>query len=135
MSQTKLGGVGVLLLVLGIGSLANGVWMLLDTVRWFGLIAVDTGDLNPHLVRDVGAAYVMVGVALTWAALRPGLRLPLTATATVFLTLHAVTHVYDLLVGALPASHWLEDAPGVFFPSIATLALCFLFAKQEPGAA
>ena len=124
--------VGWLLLVLGFGAAVNGVWMLLDAGRWFGLIATATGDLNVHLVRDVGAAYVTVGVALVWAARRPGARLPLTATAAVFLGIHAVGHVFETATGALPADHWLADAPGVYLPALLTLALAVHFARARP---
>jgi len=122
---------GWLLLVLGVGAAINGVWMLLDAVRWFGLIAAVTGDLNVHLVRDVGAAYVTVGVALVWAAQRPRARLPLTATAAVFLGIHAAGHVFETATGALPADHWLADAPGVYLPALLTFALAVHFARAR----
>ena len=131
--KNKLGGLGVLLLVLGAGMLANGIWMLADTARWFGKIAAVTGALNPHLVRDVGAAYVTVGVALTWAAFRPGWRFPLTAVATVFLVIHALDHVVETGVGILPAHQWWADLPGVYLPAVITLVLTVSFARAPQG--
>lgn len=118
-----------ILLVMGIGAAVNGIWMLLDAVRWFGLLASATGDLNVHLVRDVGAAYATVGVALVWAARRPAARLPLTATAAVFLGLHAAGHVFETATGALPPDHWVEDVPGVYLPALVTLILAVRFAR------
>lgn len=106
------------LLALGVGSLLNGGWMLLDAARWFGLIASDTGPLNLHLVRDVGAAYAAAGAALVWGALRPALRGPLAAMAAVFLGLHALTHLYEAASGVTSLGHVLEDFPGVHLPAL-----------------
>lgn len=113
----------LVLLVLGAGAALNGVWMLLDAARWFGLIAARTGPSNLHLVRDVGAAYLASGVALLWAARRPALRGPLAAVAGVFLGLHALTHVLEVAGGSSSPVHLLEDLPGVHLPA---LLVCWL---------
>ena len=118
-----LGAVGWILLAVGAGLFLNGVVMLFDSVRWFGLIASDTGHLNVHLVRDVGEAYATTGVALLWGALRPGVRGPLVAVAATFLSLHALGHVYETAVGELPHDSWLEDLPGVYLPAVLVSAL------------
>jgi len=112
-----------ILWVLGVGACINGVWMLLDAARWFGLIAASTGASNVHLVRDVGAAYLTSGVALVWAARRPALRGPLSAVAAVFLGLHALTHVLEAASGVTSLGHLLEDLPGVHLPA---LLVCWL---------
>jgi hypothetical protein len=46
------------------------------------------------------------------------MRLPLAATATVFLTAHALLHIYDTAVGNLPSDHWYLDFVGVYLPAI-----------------
>lgn len=107
-----------LLVVLGAGAALNGVWMLLDAARWFGLIAARSGPSNVHLVRDVGAAYLTSGVALLWAAWRPALRGPLVAVAAVFLGLHALTHLLEAASGTTSPAHLLEDLPGVHLPAL-----------------
>jgi hypothetical protein len=109
---------GVILTVLGVGACLNGLWMLLDAARWFGLVAASTGPSNVHLVRDVGAAYLTSGVALLWAARRPPLRGPLAAVAGVFLGLHALTHVLEAASGVTSPGHLLEDLPGVHLPAL-----------------
>lgn len=120
-----IGSAGWVSIVLGAGALLNGVVMLIDSVDWFGAVATATGDLNVHLVRDVGEAFTAAGVALIWAGLRPGVRFPLTAVASVFLTLHALGHVYETSVGELPHGSWLEDLPGVYLPALVVLYLTF----------
>lgn len=112
-----------LLLALGAGSLGNGAWMLADTARWFEAIAAETGALNLHLVRDVGAAFAAAGVALVWAALRPAVRGPLAAVAGVFLGVHAAIHVAEVASGGAPLEKLLSDLPGVHLPALVVLAL------------
>jgi hypothetical protein len=43
--------------------------------------------------------------------------------AGLFLVLHALIHVADLVAGRLPGEHWLVDLPGVFVPAILILVL------------
>jgi hypothetical protein len=112
-----------LLYVLGAGAVLNGVWMLLDAARWFGLVASDTGPLNVHLVRDVGAAYATAGAALLLGARRPELRAPLAAVAGLFLGLHALTHLYEAASGVTSLGHVLEDFPGVHLPALLVIWL------------
>ena len=112
-----------LLIALGIGAIANGLFMLLDAERWYGLVASSTGAYNAHFVRDIGAAYGTAGVALVWGALRPAVRGPLAATAALFLGLHALTHVLEATTGVTSLGHLLEDLPGVHLPA---LLVCWL---------
>jgi uncharacterized protein DUF4345 len=110
----------------GLLNLANGFWMLVAPASWYhGLPAAvpDTGPLNLHFVRDIGAAFVTIGVALCVAA--PGARrhpAVLRATA-LFYGLHALVHVADLCGGRLAPAHWAVDFPGVFLPAIVLAVL------------
>ena len=108
----------ILLTALGFGAIGNGLFMLLDAERWYGLVAAGTGPFNVHFVRDIGAAYLTAGVALVWAARRPALRGPLAATAALFLGLHALTHVFEVATGVTSPGHLLEDLPGVHLPAL-----------------
>jgi hypothetical protein len=110
----------VLFWILGLGSLANGAWMLLAPASWYvGLPAdvPDTGPFNEHFVRDIGAAFATLGLAFALAASRPAHQRAVLLAASAFLGLHALIHVADLASGRLPASHWLTDLPGVFLPA------------------
>lgn len=116
-----LDGWGWLFLVMGGGLLGNALWMLAGPMHWYAELPAavpDTGPFNPHLVRDVGCAFLAAGLALVWAARVSAWRYPLVATATLFLGAHAVLHVYDTAAGNLPGDHWWLDAPGVYVPAL-----------------
>ena len=107
-----------ILLLLGIGGTVNGLIMLFASEPWFASIAADTGPFNAHLVRDVGAAYVTSGIASIWAARVPRWRTPLATAAALFLGLHGLIHIQEVLSGAQPPAHLLEDFPGVYLPAL-----------------
>ncbi len=111
------------LLLLGALALGNGLIMGIAPEPWFVRIAADTGPLNFHLVRDVGAAYATSGIAALWAARAPQFRGPLALTAALFQGLHGAIHVFDVLAGTQPASHLLEDFPGVYLPTLVLIGI------------
>ncbi len=132
--MTRLDGLGWLLLVLGLGAVANALWMLAGPMHWYQELPAgvpDTGPFNPHFVRDIGCAFLTVGVAQVWAAFAPRWRLPLVALSAVFLVTHAVLHVYDTLVGNLPPSHWSLDLPGVYLPALVLAACTVVLTRQR----
>ena len=117
----------VLLWVLGITSIANGLWMLGGPEAWYHELPAgvpDTGPLNSHFVRDIGAAYLTIGAMVCAAAEMPHYRRFAVAVAATFNALHAGIHVADLMTGRLGLDHWLIDAPGVFAPAILLAVLC-----------
>lgn len=107
--------------VLGVVSLLNATWMLLHAWSWFAWIpgVTDTGDANAHFIHDVGIAYAVCGAGLLWCTRgAPGAR-PVYLGVTAFFVGHALGHVLEILLGALPPSHWLIDLPLVFAPALA----------------
>lgn len=132
MSDEGTKGLSLTTGVLGALAVASGAWAMFVPGHFFASVAADTGTLNVHLMRDVGAAYVTAGVALSWAAAARGRgRARLVWIAGLFLTLHAAGHVHEIATGALPASHWLEDLPGVFAPALLVLVLAALWGRRE----
>lgn len=114
-------------LFLAVTNVANGLWMLLLPQRWYHDLPAgvpDTGPLNTHFVRDLGAAFFTIGVALLVASSRPAMRRPVLLFSTLFYVLHAAIHVRDLLAGQLHGGHWLIDLPGVFLPALVMVVLC-----------
>jgi hypothetical protein len=112
---------GLVLLFFAVVSLTNAAWMLAGPMHWYQELPAgvpDTGPFNAHFVRDIGCAFLAVGVALLWAALEPRWRVPLVSIAAIFYVGHAVLHVYDTLRGALDAHHWALDLPGVYVPAV-----------------
>jgi len=126
MSDSKLDANGWILMVLGIGMVANALWMLAGPMHWYTELPAavpDTGPFNPHFVRDIGCAFLAAGFALVWAARSARVRFPLAATALVFLGAHALLHIYDTAVGNLPSNHWWLDFAGVYLPAIVLAAV------------
>jgi hypothetical protein len=114
--------------VVGAMSAGNGLWMFLAPAGWYTDLPAgvpDTGPLNLHFVRDIGAAFLTLGVAFLVAAPRAERHRGVLLAGALFSTLHALVHVLDLVAGRLPAEHWLVDLPGVFVPALllAVLAL------------
>ena len=110
-----------IILVVGLGSIANALWMLAGPMHWYTDLPAavpDTGPFNPHFVRDIGCAFLATGVALVWAYFSPRFRLPLVTIGALFLFAHALLHAYDTLTGALGHNHWMLDLPGVYLPGI-----------------
>ncbi|MCI0355274.1 MAG: hypothetical protein L0099_09590 [Acidobacteria bacterium] len=118
---------------LGVGSVANGVWMLATPALWFATIpgAADTGPLNPHLVRDYGVCYLIVGAAVLAGLLARGFPYGLHIAVTAFFTGHALLHAWDILAGRLAAHHWRMDFPGVFLPALLLLVMSLPFAWER----
>ena len=118
---------GVLFWVLGATNVANGLWMLLSPESWYLRLPAgvpDTGPLNVHFVRDIGAAFTTIGVAFCFAAMQARYRRGVVLAATLFFGLHAIIHVADMLSGRLHHGHWLIDFPGVFLPAVLLAVLC-----------
>jgi hypothetical protein len=67
---------GLVAWILGLGLAANDLAMLADPADWYAIVpgVIDTGSLNPHFVRDIGAAYLVCGGGLVAFVLRPEAR-------------------------------------------------------------
>ena len=117
----------VLAVVLG----GNGLVMLFAGLWWYGVVpgVTATGPFNPHFVRDIGAAYLVVGASLAAFAWRPRAAWPAVAAAAGFLTLHAAVHVFDAACGTKPLQDVIRDFGGVYLPALVTL----VFAIRKPA--
>jgi hypothetical protein len=136
MRQRRLDGWGIVLLLLGLGAVANALWMLADPLHWYHDLPAavpDTGPFNEHFVRDIGCAFLAVGVAQVWAAFAPAYRAPLVAVAALFAVGHAVLHVFDTARGAVPGDHWWLDLPGVYLPAVVLGAAAFWCLRAGGG--
>ncbi len=86
--------------VLGAGNALNGAFMLIDGARWYDSVPglPHTGPYNPHFVADIGAAFLVAGLALIARAWRPRYW-PAALAGAGFLAAHAAIHVLDLTMG------------------------------------
>ena len=85
---------------LGAVAAANGIFMLIDGQRWYASIpsVSETGPFNPHFVADIGAAFLIAGLALIARAWRPQYW-PAALAGAGFLGAHGLIHVLGILGG------------------------------------
>ncbi len=125
-----------ILIVVALGNIANGLWMLARPAGWFHDLPAavpDFGPLNEHFVRDIGSAFLVQGLALGWAAFVPAWRVPLVAPVALFSVLHALAHVYDTGRGLVGPSHWLIDLPAVYVPALFMTIVVWLLWRAAPS--
>jgi len=104
----------------------NGLAMLGWPAHWYLAVpgVADTGPLNAHFVRDVGAAYLVAGLA--FGALRAGFAegRPAAFAACGFLFLHAAIHLAETVAGLHGPVGLLRDLPAVvLLPLLAAWSL------------
>jgi len=112
--------------IIGLAMIANGIWMVARAIEWFFNIPADmpaTGEPNAHLIRDIGIAYIVFGIALNWCAFHLKSRRSVLLMVALFMIFHALGHAIEILSGTLPASHWWIDFPFVFLPGLFFAAL------------
>ena len=105
--------------LVGIISVLNGAGMYFVPGDWFVAVpgVTETGPLNAHFVRDVGAAYVASGAAVMLAVKIRTARLPLLGIASMFSVGHAGRHIIEWVTVEATHNHWLADAAGVVVPA------------------
>jgi hypothetical protein len=103
--------------LLGLALVANGLIMLTLPAIWYAHVpgVVDTGPFNAHFVREIGAAYLICGLALMWFAMRPVVR-PAAQIGAAFLAVHALIHLWDTAAGCAAVEQLLVDVPTVLLP-------------------
>jgi hypothetical protein len=110
--------------ILAVFNISNGLAMLFaSSIWWMSVPGVpDTGPFNPHFVEDVGAAFLVAGLALAARAWRPAYW-PAALAGGGFLAAHAVIHV--VMIASGQDHHATADVLTVIAP--AALALCSAF--------
>jgi hypothetical protein len=111
----------------------NGLWMVVDAGSWYALVpgVSDTGPINGHFVRDIGAAYLAAALSLGLSVnVRAGGR-ALAWAAFVFLGLHYAEHVADVMAARLPFEHLIGDIPAVGLPAIVALWAALALPKGD----
>jgi hypothetical protein len=74
--------------------------MLLAAPAWYESVpgVSETGPYNPHFVQDIGAAFLVAGLALAARVWRPRYW-PAAVAGAGFLVAHAVLHLLMILFG------------------------------------
>jgi hypothetical protein len=112
---------------LGVMSFANGVFMTIAPEPWYWTIpgVPDRGPYNQHFVRDIGIAYMFIGVGFVCGALYIKHQIALWSMPTAWLTGHALFHIWEVLVGICGPEALVVDFGGVTFPSLLGLGLIY----------
>lgn len=104
---------------------ANGIFMLVAPLQWYTLVpgVTDTGFFNQHFVRDIGLIQLLLGAAFIVGLLQPERRIGLWAAATLWLSAHALFHLWEVAVGICAPSAIPRDFPAVTLPALIGVAL------------
>ena len=81
-------------------SVLNGGTMLSAGPFWYASVpgASETGPYNPHFVQDIGAAFLVAGLALAARVWRP-VYWPAAVAGASFLAAHALIHLAAIIAG------------------------------------
>jgi len=109
----------------GIFLSANGLFMLVAPQVWYDFVpgVTDTGFFNQHFIRDIGIIQLFLGVAFMVGLLRPERRIGLWGAATLWLSAHALFHLWEVAVGICAPSVIPRDFPAVTLPALIGIAL------------
>jgi len=105
--------------ILEVALMVNGLAMLLAPAVWYAAVpgVSETGALNHHFICDLGAVYLVAGVAMPWFALDTAAR-PAAQAGAAFLVMHAIVHLWDAAAGREHVNALLVEVPAVFLPAI-----------------
>lgn len=119
--------------LLGGGLAVNALIQLARPLAWYDAVpgVPLTGPFNPHFVRDIGMAYLVVALGLVWFAARPRQGWPALVCAAAFLSLHAAIHVGDASCGGSAWRDLVRDFPGVFLPALITAWIAWAARPQK----
>ena len=96
-----------------------------------------TGPFNQHFLRDVGLIFLLLGAAMLTGAARSAQRATLWGATAVWLTGHALFHIWEVAVGICRPSALARDFPAVTLPALIVAALtvwAVLDAARSPSA-
>ena len=124
MANRLAAGIAVLL---GLLALANGVFMTAAPESWYWLVpgVPDRGPFNQHFVRDIGFIYLLIGTVFVYGAVYIKHRLHLWLLPTAWLVLHAIFHVWEVVVGICGPESLAEDFGGVTLPALLAIGLTY----------
>ena len=114
--------------IFAIFSVFNGGTMLFAGPFWYESVpgASETGPYNPHFVQDIGAAFLVAGLALAARVWR-SVYWPAGVAGAGFLAAHALIHLVAIIAGH--DHHIGFDLMTIVLPS--ALALYSAFPSQE----
>jgi hypothetical protein len=124
-------------IVLGLGALANGVFMLVSPAEWYLSVpgVTTTGPFNQHFIRDIGLVFLFIGAAFLLGAAMTRYRVVLWAASTLWLGGHALFHFWEVAVGICEPSAIARDFPAVTLPVIIGAAITLWAIRDQRASA
>jgi hypothetical protein len=125
-----------LAIAMGIAALANGLVMLATPSGWYDSVpgVTMTGPFNQHFIRDIGLIFLLVGASFLTGVARPRLRIALWAVPTLWLSGHALFHLWEVAAGISAHSAMARDFPAVTLPALIGIALTLWAWENRPEA-
>jgi hypothetical protein len=124
----------LLAIFLGVGLALNALFMLAAPAQWYAAVpgVTQSGPLNTHFVRDIGAAYLVAAAGLLGFAASVRAR-PAARAGAAFLALHALVHLWDAAAGREPAHQLLLDLATVFLPAVLAVGIAWVPDRPQHG--
>jgi hypothetical protein len=119
--------------VMGALALMNGIFMLAAPGNWYFAVpgVTTTGPFNQHFIRDIGLIYLLIGTLFLAGAAKPQFRVLWWTIPTVWLSGHALFHIWEVAAGISGHSAIARDFPAVTLPAIIGI-LIVLWAAGTP---
>lgn len=104
--------------IVALFAIAFGAFMLAQPQLWYRSVptVVFTGPFNQHFIRDIGAAYLGCGLVLGWSLGDLRARRLAVLAGALWMSLHALVHLYEVAAGICGVAIFWRDFPGVFGP-------------------
>lgn len=111
--------------LLGAGLIGNGIFMLASPETWYFAVpgVTSTGPFNQHFLRDIDLIFVLIGFGFVYGAVRPSSRVLLWSMGAIWLSGHALFHVWEVAVGICGPEVLRRDFPAVTLPALIAVAL------------
>lgn len=118
-----------MLVLLGVGHLALGIWQALYPGTFFRAFAA-FGSPNDHYVRDIATMYLALGLVFLAAARRPSWRAPILLFAVLQYGFHLINHVIDV-GNAHP--RWIGPVDVAALAAVEALLIFLAGASRQAG--
>lgn len=111
--------------ILGLAMLANGLYMSIDPHGWYLAVpgVAERGPFNQHFLRDIGFIYLLGSAAFIHGAFSTRCRWQLWLLPTAWLLLHALFHIWEVLMGVTQPQALQQDFMGVILPALVAVGL------------
>jgi hypothetical protein len=106
--------------LMGVAGAANGAFMLIAPDGWYVAApgVTTTGPYNQHFIRDIGLIFLLLSGALLLGVAQTAVRSLLWIATAVWLSGHALFHVWEVAVGICEPAALLRDFPAVTLPAL-----------------